>query len=223
MDHLYDIIVHVPGLFEDIHAMRAGQVRNDYAYMAREECILRQQLDDWLATWQAAGPCGAYATPESRSPASDTSIPEHSSQDDFRVEYGTLDRAMEALAYYTTALYLDKLADLIAAGPTPHSNPTIQPRAPSPMLVAMVRLAEWLALEMSKVNVQQLSTPLPIAIIFCVLKDLGGPGDELASGLAKTCREKEPQHFEVYETWKPAPWKAPALEDDGTTFCRGDH
>ncbi|KAH6695773.1 hypothetical protein F5X68DRAFT_258308 [Plectosphaerella plurivora] len=212
MDYLYDTTVFIPGLFQDIHAMRAGTIKNDYAWMARRHRALEQELDVWHATWELGRPRAAEA-------AANRNANIHP----FMAQYGTVDRAIEALAHFSSIIYLDKLAGLIAEGSYPEAETVTTLQVPSPSLVHMVRLCEWVTGELARPRTFSHLAPVPIAIIYCALKDLGGPGDELAKNLTTSCKvaKERIQYLNVYDIWRPR-YESTAYHRSKTTYCRGD-
>jgi hypothetical protein len=221
MDYLYDSVIYIPGLFQDLHAMRAGTKKNDYRWLAKRQKELQRQLDAWHAKWETERPRDVEVVPE---PSPDGS--RQTNIHPFLIKYGSVNRAIEKLVHFTSNLYLDKLGELVAEGPNPPPAST-EPRAPSAALVQMALLCEWVTKELARCRNSCLLAPVPIAIVYCSLKDLGGPGDELAYRMAASCKvaPHDRRQLEGFNIWKPAnvPTATPlVMEKCESRFARGE-
>jgi hypothetical protein len=201
MDRLYDVLVHVPGLFEDACSSSHSEGSPGVPKVSIEAVeALQQDLYAWQRAWDLENsraptsrvvvvptpPLGITAETEDQLPRLVGS--------NAGPRFDDLDQALEMLTFNTTNICLSKLREMLSG---------VETRLPVHTARELVQQCAYIAQEIQRSRSVTFLALAPVGVAYCALKSAGELGNQLAGCVADMFRsEGFLADLEVFELWK---------------------
>lgn len=213
LDLLYDIVVDLPGLFEQARS----PPRSESCLKARRMSVgaveaLQQDLDAWMRAWCSENPTVstsvAVSTPLPRLNAGMKMQVQKPAGSETDSRLNNLNRALESLTFNATIICLSKLREMLANNSA--DDHEISPPCSNGETQMSIRIARevvqqcaYIAQEIKSTRCATFLALAPVGVAYCALKGMGGLGDKLAGSIARMFHaERFLAELEVFEVWK---------------------
>ena len=216
MDMLYDVLVHVPGLFEDACSSPHSE---DSPGVPKVSIEAVEALQQDLYAWQRARDLENSRASTSRVvvPTSPLRVTAETEEQLPKLvgsnagpRFDGIDQALEMLTFNTTIICLSKLGEMLIGSHNatsqdgaPFGLTAVETRLPVHTAREMVQQCAYIAQEIKRSRSVNFLALAPVGVTYCALKSAGELGNQLAGCIAHMFRSEDfLAELEVFELWK---------------------
>jgi hypothetical protein len=216
MDMLYDVLVHVPGLFEDACSSHHSESSPGVPKVSIEAVeALQQELYAWQRAWDLENSRASTSrvimptSPLLVTAGMEDQLPELAGFS-ASPRFDDIEQALEMLTFNTTIICLSKLREMIRGSHNANSKhgASLGLTGVETWLAAhtareMVRECAYIAQEIKRSRPVNFLALAPVGVAYCALKSAGERGSQLAGCIAHMFRSAGfLAELEVFELWK---------------------